>query len=66
MAKPKIKIIDVDDEEGQSIVIRKGGKDYRVSFSVLEKEEVKLYVGFGWLTCDELLELRQTEPRLAP
>lgn len=31
-----------------------------------KKEEVKFYEGFGWLTDEELFDLRQKEPRIAP
>lgn len=30
------------------------------------RKKYNFYIGFGWLSDDELFELRQTDPRIAP
>lgn len=45
------------------IVELKGGH-YKIAGVILG--QVNFYIGFGWLTREELFKLRQTEPRTAP
>lgn len=45
-------------------IVEIDGKNYRVKHG--NAEEVDFYEGFGWLTSDELFELRQIFPRIAP
>jgi hypothetical protein len=52
-------------------IIKREGKNFRIqkvriyAFRTV-KEEVEFYLGWGWLTREELFNLRQTDPRIAP
>ncbi len=63
-----MKIDDVVDSEGGEVISPKTGQNGHrvVSLGPVKTEKVTFYFGFGWLTDDELFELRQKEPRLAP
>ena len=56
------------DSLGAQIILEEQ-KFFRVMGKVTiegKKEEVVFYPGVGWLTDEELFEMRQTDPRHAP
>jgi hypothetical protein len=56
------------DSLGAQIILE-GQKFFRVTGKIIikgKKEEVTFYPGVGWLTDEELFEMRQTDPRHSP
>lgn len=56
------------DSLGAAIILE-GNKFFRIDGEIIingKKEEVEFYPGFGWVTDDELFEMRLRYPRITP
>jgi hypothetical protein len=51
----------VIDQSGQPIENPRPGQE-----GYFKNQKCQFFIGFGWLTSDELFNLRQTDPRMSP